>query len=171
MAEEEAKRMEVYEADIELWKEAKKVAKKAGEKAPKKPPKPKKPAPKRQGLPQGTRIEDVTLEMALGLLALPRDVGEHPETGKMIQAGIGRFGPFLKHNNVFTSLPKDDDVMHVGMNRAVEVIAEGAIKRAAREKAKAEKAAAGGAKKTTAKKKPTKKKATKKKSSTKKKSA
>ncbi len=170
-AEEEAKRMEVYEADIELWKEAKKVAKKAGEKAPKKPPKPKKPAPKRQGLPQGTRIEDVTLEMALGLLALPRDVGEHPETGKMIQAGIGRFGPFLKHNNVFTSLPKDDDVMHVGMNRAVEVIAEGAIKRAAREKAKAEKAAAGGAKKTTAKKKPTKKKATKKKSSTKKKSA
>lgn len=145
--------MAQYEADIEAWKEAKKVAKKAGEKAPKKPPKPKPEKPKRQGLPAGTKIEDITLEMALGLLALPRDIGHHPETGKIIQAGIGRFGPFLKHDNVFTSLPKGDDVMHVGMNRAVEVIAEGAIKKAAREKAKAEK----GAGKTAAKKNPAKK--------------
>ncbi len=168
-AEEEAKVLAVYEADIEAWKEAKKVAKKAGEKAPKKPPKPKKPMPKRQGLPQGTAVEDVTLESALSLLALPRDVGEHPESGKMIQAGIGRFGPFLKHDNIFTSLPKDDDVMHVGMNRAVEVIAEGAIKKAIREEAKAKKAAAGGAKKSAPKKK--KKSTKKKKPAAKKKSA
>lgn len=163
-AEEEAKRMEQYEADIEAWKEAKKEAKKAGEKAPRKPPKPKPPKPKRQGLPKGVTIGDVTLDMALGLLALPREVGLHPESGKMIEAGIGRFGPFLKHDNVFTSLPKDDDVMHVGMNRAVEVIAEGAIKRAAREEAKAAKAEG----KAEPKKKAAKKKTTKKKSSSKK---
>ncbi len=152
---EEAKLMVEYEADIEAWKEAKKVAKKAGEKAPKKPPKPKAPKPKRQGLPQGMSVGDVTFEIALDLLALPRDIGEHPESGKMIQAGIGRFGPFLKHDNIFTSLPKDDDVMHVGMNRAVEVIAEGAIKKAAREAAKAAKAAEREA---SAKAKPKKKK-------------
>ena len=77
--------------------------------------------------------------MALGLLSLPRDVGKHPETGEMIQAGLGRFGPFLKHQGIFTSLPKDDDLMHVGMNRAVEVLALGAEKRAVREAAKAAK--------------------------------
>ena len=65
-ADEEAKRMAAYDAEIEEWKEAKKVAKKvakkAGEKAPKKPPKPKPPAPKRQGLPQGLTVGEVTLE-------------------------------------------------------------------------------------------------------------
>lgn len=150
--------MAQYEADIEAWKAAKKEAKKAGEKALRKPPKPKPEKPKRQGLPKGVTVGDVTLEMALGLLALPRDVGTHPETGKMIQAGIGRFGPFLKHDNVFTSLPKDDDVMHVGMNRAVEVIAEGAKKRAAREAAKAAKAEEKAKAPTKKKKKSTAKK-------------
>ncbi len=157
-----------------------KKAKDAGKKAPKKPKNKAAPKPKRQGLPAGTNTEDVTLEMALGLLSLPRDVGEHPETGKMIQAGIGRFGPFLKHEGVFTSLPKGDEVMHVGMNRAVEVLVLGAEKRAAREAAKAakaeEKAAKSKAKpkkkKKAAKKKPAKKKtATKKKAAAKKKSA
>lgn len=147
----EAELMAEYDKQIEAWTEAKKVAKAAGEKAPSKPRKPGKPKPKRQGLPKGVGPDDVTLESALSLLALPREVGKHPETGKMIEAGIGRFGPFLKHNNVFTSLPKDDDVMHVGINRAVDVIAEGAIKKAAREKAKAEGKAP--AKKPAAKKK------------------
>ncbi len=171
-AKDEAKIMKAYDADIEVWKEVKKIAKKAGEKAPKKPPKPQAPKPKRQGLPAGVAIEDVTLESALDLLALPRDVGAHPESGKMIQAGIGRFGPFLKHDGVFTSLPKGDDVMHVGMNRAVEVIAEGIIKRAARDEAKAKKATEKG--KAPAKKKtPKKNKSTakKKKTTAKKKSA
>lgn len=121
------------------------AAKAEGKKAPKKPKKIALPKPKRQGLAAGTNIEDVTLESALALLALPRDVGIHPETGEMIQAGIGRFGPFLKHQDKFTSLPKGDDVMHVGMNRAVEVLALAAEKRAAKEAALAEKQAAGEA--------------------------
>ena len=155
----EAEMMAEYDKSIIEWTEAKKIAKEAGEKAPRKPRKPGKPKPKRQGLPKGVSPEDVTLESALSLLALPREVGNHPETGKMIEAGIGRFGPFLKHDGVFTSLPKDDDVMMVGINRAVDVIAEGAIKKAAREKAKAEKAAGKAAKpKAKAKKKATKKK-------------
>jgi len=149
-----------YEADIEAWKEAKKVAKKAGEKAPKKPPKPKAPKPKRQGLPKGLAPADVTLEKALSLLALPREVGHHPETGKLIEAGIGRFGPFVKHDGKFASIPKDEDVMTIGMNRAVDLIAEKEKRDAAKAVGKTAKGgskagAKGGAKK---KKAPAKKK-------------
>ena len=154
----EAELMAEYDTQIAAWELAKKEAKAAGEKAPRKPRKPGKPKPKRQGLPKGVSPDDVTLDSALSLLALPREIGAHPETGKMIEAGIGRFGPFLKHDGVFTSLPKDDDVMMVGINRAVDVIAEGAIKKAAREKAKAEKAAGKGKAKAPAKKKVTQKK-------------
>ncbi len=138
-----------------------KKAKEEGKKRiPKKPKRKAMPKPKRQGLPAGVNAEDVTLEMALDLLSLPRDVGKHPESGEMIQAGIGRFGPFLKHDGKFTSLPKDDDVMHVGMNRAVEVLAQAAEKRAAKEAAKAAKAVD----KTKSKQKKKKKAKTKKKS-------
>ncbi len=140
-------------------------AKETGKKVAKNPKKKAMPKPKRQGLPAGVMPEDVTLESALDLLSLPRDVGTHPESGEMIQAGIGRFGPFLKHEGKFTSLPKDDDVMHVGMNRAVEVLALAVEKRAAKEAAKAAK----DAEKAAAKPKPKKKKATKKKSAAKKK--
>jgi DNA topoisomerase-1 len=98
-----------------------------------KPKKPTAPKPKRQGLPKGVNAGDVTLEMALELLALPRDVGLHPQTGKPIKAGIGRFGPFLLHDAVYSSIPKDDDVMTIGINRAVVVIAEAAERRAKRE--------------------------------------
>ena len=155
---------EVDAINKEFEKEFKAKVKKAKEndkKPPKKAKRKAQPKPKRQGLAAGTNPEDVTFEMALGLLALPRDVGVHPETKEMIQAGIGRFGPFLKHDGKFTSLPKDDDVMHVGMNRAVEVLAQAVEKRAAREAAKAakdaEKAAAAKAK-PKKKKKPAKKK-------------
>lgn len=65
----------------------------------------------------------VTLEQAVDMLALPRVVGTHPETGKEITAGVGRFGPYLKHNGKFTSL-KEDNVLTIGMNRAVAVLAE-----------------------------------------------
>ncbi len=149
---------------LKEFEEKVKKAEEAGKKPPKKPKKKALPKPKRQGLPAGTNVEDVTLDMAVSLLALPRDVGVHPETGEVIQAGIGRFGPFLKHQDKFTSLPKDDDVMHVGMNRAVEVLAQAAEKRAAKEAAKAEK----DAEKAAAPKK--KKKSTKKKKSPAKKS-
>ena len=124
----------------------------------------KTPKPKRQGLPKGVSPEDVTLEKALSLLALPREIGPHPETGKMIEAGIGRFGPFVKHDGKFASLSKDDDVMHIGMNRAVELIAQ-------KEKKDAEKAAKGGGKKKAAPRKKTTKKGGKKKSAGKKKAA
>ncbi len=108
-----------------------------------------KDKPKRQGLPRGTSPAQVDLAVALRLLALPRDVGPHPETGDLIQAGIGRFGPYLKHQGKFTSLPKDDDVLTVGLNRAVDVLATAAERAAKKE------AAGGGAAK---KKAPTKKK-------------
>jgi DNA topoisomerase-1 len=154
-----------------VWKAKADKADEAGKKRPAKPKKKAGPKPKRQGLPKGAVMSDVTLDMALGLLALPREIGNHPVNGLMIEAGIGRFGPFVKHDGKFASLGKDDDVMHVGMNRAVEVIAQKAI----RDAAKAEKMAAKAAepeKKTTKKKKPsTKKKATKKKPAVKKKKA
>ncbi len=79
--------------------------------------------PKRVGIPKGTDIEGITLEYAMGLLSLPRRVGKHPETDKVIAAGIGRFGPYLRYDGKFTSL-KEDDVMTIGINRAVTVIAE-----------------------------------------------
>ena len=81
------------------------------------------PAPKRLGVPKGTPLDSVTLEKALDMLALPRRVGDHPESGKEITAGIGRFGPFVKHDGKFTSL-KTDDPLTIGVERAVEVLAQ-----------------------------------------------
>lgn len=81
-----------------------------------------KDKPKRQGVPKGVKLDEVTLESALKLLELPRDVGIHPQTGDMIKAGIGRFGPFLLHQKIYTSIPKDDDVLTIGINRSVDLI-------------------------------------------------
>ena len=80
--------------------------------------------PKRQSLPRGLPPADVTLETALALLALPREVGPHPETKEPILAGIGRFGPYLKHGTTFKSLAAGDDVLTVGLNRAVDLLAQ-----------------------------------------------
>ncbi|HYM03364.1 MAG TPA: topoisomerase C-terminal repeat-containing protein, partial [Stellaceae bacterium] len=80
--------------------------------------------PKRVSLPKGVTPADVDLAAALKLLALPRDVGAHPEDGKIITAGIGRFGPYIKHGDAFRSLPAGDDVLTVGLNRAVSILAE-----------------------------------------------
>jgi DNA topoisomerase-1 len=80
--------------------------------------------PKRVALPRGIKPADVDLDTALKLLALPRDVGRHPETGEPIAAGIGRFGPYLKHGQQFASLGADDDVLSIGLNRAVTLLAE-----------------------------------------------
>jgi DNA topoisomerase-1 len=84
--------------------------------------------PKRASLPKGTNPVSLDLEAALALLALPRDIEPHPETGEMIQAGIGRFGPYLKYRGKFTSLPVEDDVLTIGINRAVDLLAEAAKK-------------------------------------------
>ncbi|MBB1090550.1 type I DNA topoisomerase [Rhodopseudomonas palustris] len=80
--------------------------------------------PKRAGIPKGTSPSDVELEMALRLLALPREVGKHPETGEPIKAGIGRFGPYVQHEKTYASLEAGDDVHNIGLNRAVTLIAE-----------------------------------------------
>jgi DNA topoisomerase-1 len=80
--------------------------------------------PKRVSLPRGMLPPDVTLEIAGKLLSLPRTIGTHPESGKPILAGIGRFGPYLNHDGKFKSIPKDDDVLSIGMNRAVELLAQ-----------------------------------------------
>jgi DNA topoisomerase I len=82
----------------------------------------KKTKPKRASLPRGLPPGDVDLDKALGLLALPRDIGIWPETGDMIQAGLGRFGPYLKYSGLFLSLKGDDDVLTIGINRAIDLI-------------------------------------------------
>ena len=84
--------------------------------------------PKRTGLPKGIIANQVSLEQAISLLALPREIGLHPESGEAIQAGIGRYGPFLKHRGKFVSLTPDDDVLSVGINRAVDLLAAAELK-------------------------------------------
>jgi DNA topoisomerase-1 len=85
---------------------------------------PEPPKPKRVSLPRGLSPADVTLDKALSLLSLPRLLGPHPEDQLPIVAGIGRFGPYIKHGDRFKSLGKDDDVLTIGMNRAVALLAE-----------------------------------------------
>jgi DNA topoisomerase-1 len=96
-----------------------------------KPPKPKKgekaepvEKPKRSSLPKGTAPEDVTLASALRLLSLPREVGRSPEDGEPIKAGIGRFGPYVQHGKTYANLEAGDDVLNIGLNRAVTLFAE-----------------------------------------------
>ena len=74
-------------------------------------------------MPRGRDGEQLTLEQAVGLLSLPRDIGRHPETGEMIQVGIGRFGPYVRMGAIYGSLDRDDDVLSIGINRAVDLIA------------------------------------------------
>ena len=85
-------------------------------------PEDKKAKPKRASLTRGMDAEALTLEAALGLLSLPRLVGLHPETGEKIEAGVGRFGPYVKMGAIFASLDRDDDVLHIGLNRAMDLI-------------------------------------------------
>ena len=75
--------------------------------------------------PEGLRRPTTsTLERALGLLSLPREVGKHPEDGEPILAGIGRFGPYVQHGKTYANLDTGDDVLTIGLNRAVTLIAE-----------------------------------------------
>jgi DNA topoisomerase-1 len=72
------------------------------------------------------------LDKALLLLNLPRKIGDHPEDGEPVEAGIGRYGPYVKHGRTYANLPEVDEVFTVGMNRAVELIAAKAAGRAGR---------------------------------------
>ncbi|MDB5550168.1 MAG: topoisomerase [Rhizobium sp.] len=85
---------------------------------------------KRASLPKGWAPDTIDHEKALALLNLPRDIGKHPESGKMISSGIGRYGPFLLHDGAYANLETVEDVFSIGLNRAVVVIAEHAEKRA-----------------------------------------
>jgi DNA topoisomerase-1 len=84
--------------------------------------------PKRSSIPRGVAFDDVDLERALALLSLPREVGRHPETGEPIVAGIGRFGPYVQHGKTYANLEAGDDVLVLGLNRAVTLIAEKQLK-------------------------------------------
>ena len=80
--------------------------------------------PKRSSLPKGWSPAALTLEQALRLLALPREVGMHPEDGKPITAGLGRYGPFVQHAGTYANVSDIDEVFEVGLNRAVALLAE-----------------------------------------------
>jgi DNA topoisomerase-1 len=80
--------------------------------------------PKRAGLPKGMSVDDVDLDRALALLSLPREVGRHPGDGEPIMAGVGRFGPYVQHGKTYANLTAGDDVLGVGLNRAVTLIEE-----------------------------------------------
>jgi DNA topoisomerase I len=81
------------------------------------------PKPPRASLPKGWSPESLDLERAIMLLELPRQVGPHPEDGVMIEAAIGRFGPYIKHGSVYANVTDVEEVFTIGMNRAVEVLA------------------------------------------------
>jgi DNA topoisomerase-1 len=80
--------------------------------------------PKRQSLLKGMTPDEVTLEKALALLSLPRELGVHPEDQQPVLAGVGRFGPYVKHGTKYKSIPADESVLEIGMNRAVALLAE-----------------------------------------------
>jgi DNA topoisomerase-1 len=80
--------------------------------------------PKRAGIPKNISPSDIELDLALKLLSLPREIGKHPETGEPITAGLGRFGPFVRHEKTYASLEAGDEVFDIGLNRAVTLIAE-----------------------------------------------
>ena len=88
--------------------------------------------PRRSSLPKEIPFEAVDLARALALLALPREVGLHPETGKPILAGLGRYGPYLLHDGKYTRLQSAEDALSIGENRAVTLIAEQPEKRGRR---------------------------------------
>ncbi len=80
--------------------------------------------PKRAGLPKDVAPDEIDLERALALLSLPREVGKSPEDGEPIVAGLGRFGPFVRHGKIYANLDSPEEVFTVGLNRAVTLIAE-----------------------------------------------
>jgi DNA topoisomerase-1 len=85
--------------------------------------------PKRASLPKGMKPEEVTLDIAVGLLTLPRLLGTHPETGAKIKASLGRFGPYVVHDQGkdgkdYRSLKAEDDVLTVTLERALELLAQ-----------------------------------------------
>jgi len=80
--------------------------------------------PKRSSLPKGVDAATLDLDYAVKLLSLPRAVGLHPESGKPITAGLGRYGPFILHDGMYANVDGIEEVFSVGVNRAVALLAE-----------------------------------------------
>ena len=125
LAEEKAAKKAAEKAAKEAAKPAKKTTKKAAKKPAKKP---KAKKPKRISIPKNMDPNSIDLESASSLLTLPRDVGIHPEDGEKIVANIGPFGPYLLHSKKFTSV-KEDNILEIGLNRSVDLIAQAAEKK------------------------------------------
>ena len=88
----------------------------------------KKVKPKRISIPKGKAIADVDMEYALKMLSLPREVGQCPETGKIIRAGLGRFGPYVERDRKFKSLGTVDQLFTVTVEEAVELFKKAGTK-------------------------------------------
>ena len=84
--------------------------------------------PKRTSIPKLVDAKGIDLQKALAFLSLPRLIGKHPETGQDISAGIGRYGPYLKYDINFISIPADETVINIGLNHAVVLIGENSEK-------------------------------------------
>ncbi len=83
-----------------------------------------KKKPKRVSIPKDIPLSNVDIDVALQLIALPRDLGLHPATNKKVIANIGRFGPYVNHDAKFKSIPKTDSVFEIDLARAVELLAQ-----------------------------------------------
>jgi DNA topoisomerase-1 len=83
-----------------------------------------KTKPKRVSWPKDLPLEQASLDTALKLLSLPRELGAHPETGKKVIVNIGRFGPYIGHDGKFKSIPRSDSIFDIGLDRAVELLAQ-----------------------------------------------
>ena len=80
--------------------------------------------PKRMALPPGVEVEDVDLQLALKIVELPKTLGNHPETDKVVKKGIGRFGPYVVHDGDFRSIPKDTPIFDVDMAFAMNLLSQ-----------------------------------------------
>ncbi len=118
-------------APVKEEKEEKDDGKKKKKTTKKSTKKPKEKKPKRISIPKNIDPNSIDLAAAAGLLTLPREVGIHPETGEKIVANIGPFGPYLLHDKKFTSV-KEDSILEIGLNRAVDLIAQAAQKKGTR---------------------------------------
>ena len=110
----------------------------AADKPKKKTKKAAKPKVRRASVPKEVKPEEVTLAQAVHYLSLPRQLGSHPETGKVITANIGRFGPYIVHDADFRSVKAPDDVYTITLERALEILKEPKKKRGFARKKKAE---------------------------------
>src|SRR5690606_30057501 len=80
--------------------------------------------PKRVSLPPGVSPHDVNEALALDLIQLPKTLGSHPESGENVDLGIGRYGPYVKHQRIYASVPKDTFILDVDLPQALELLSK-----------------------------------------------